>query len=124
MARGGYHKIETNVGSGLQPWVQGVGFSAMRLCSKAASRSPSLLGGSWVVISRVIGSITTVITHIRGLLTPLITTLEPPSSYDDSTCSASARRGSECYGLCTAPQTQQTHVATPLWVSCCALPKC
>ena len=34
-----------------------------------------LLGGSWVVISRV----TILITHIRGLITPLITTHEPPS---------------------------------------------
>ena len=35
-----------------------------------------LLGGSWVVISRVT---TIAITHIRGLLTPRITTHEPPS---------------------------------------------
>ena len=38
-----------------------------------------LLGGSWVVLSRVISRVTIVITHIRGLITPLITTLEPPS---------------------------------------------
>ena len=37
-----------------------------------------LLGGSWVVISRVISRIAIVITYIRGLMTPLITTLEPP----------------------------------------------
>ena len=37
---------------------------------------PSLLGGSWVVISRV----TILITHIRGLIAPLITTHEPPSN--------------------------------------------
>ena len=44
--------------------------------------SESLLGGSWVVISRVISRVTILITHIRGLiiiLTPLITTPEPPS---------------------------------------------
>ena len=35
----------------------------------------SIRGGSWVVISRV----TILITHIRGLITPLITTCEPPS---------------------------------------------
>ena len=35
----------------------------------------SLLAGSWVVINRV----TILITHIRGLITPLITTPEPPS---------------------------------------------
>ena len=40
----------------------------------------SLLGGSWVVISRVISRISIVITHIRGLMTPLITNREPPSS--------------------------------------------
>ena len=33
--------------------------------------------GSWVVISRVIGKITIVITYVRGLITPLITTHEP-----------------------------------------------
>ena len=39
-----------------------------------------LLGGSWVVISEVISRVTIVITQIRGLITPLITTHEPPSS--------------------------------------------
>ena len=39
----------------------------------------SLLGGSWVVISRGISRVTILITHIKGLLTPLITTHEPPS---------------------------------------------
>ena len=34
-----------------------------------------LLGGSWVVI---IGVISRVTIHIRGLITPLITTHEPP----------------------------------------------
>ena len=38
-----------------------------------------VLGGSWVVISGVISRATIVITHIRGLITPLITTHEPPS---------------------------------------------
>ena len=38
-----------------------------------------ILGGSWVVISRVIGRITRVITHIRGLITQLRTAHEPPS---------------------------------------------
>ena len=37
-----------------------------------------LLGGSWVVISRVISRVTIPITHIRGLITPLKTTHEPP----------------------------------------------
>ena len=39
-----------------------------------------ILGGSWGVISGVIGKVTIVITHVRGLITPLITTHEPPSS--------------------------------------------
>ena len=40
----------------------------------------SLLGGSWVVISGVISKVTIVIIHIRGLITPLVTTHEPPST--------------------------------------------
>ena len=43
-------------------------------------RLGSLLGGSWVVISRVISRATILITHIRGLITLLITTPEPPSN--------------------------------------------
>ena len=39
-----------------------------------------LLGGSWVVISGLISRVTVVITHIKGLITPLITTHEPPST--------------------------------------------
>ena len=39
----------------------------------------TLVGGSWVVISGVISRITLVITRIRGLITPLTTTHEPPS---------------------------------------------
>ena len=38
-----------------------------------------MLGGSWVVISRVISRVTMVATYIRGLITPLVTTHEPPS---------------------------------------------
>ena len=38
-----------------------------------------LLGGSWVVIRRVISKVTILITHTRGLITLLITTPEPPS---------------------------------------------
>ena len=37
------------------------------------------LGGSWVVITGLRSRVTTVITHIRGLITPLVTTHEPPS---------------------------------------------
>ena len=42
--------------------------------------SGAVLGGSWVVISGVISRVTIVITHIGGLITPLITTHEPPST--------------------------------------------
>ena len=38
-----------------------------------------ILGGSWVVISGVMSRVTIVITHVRGLITQLITTHEPPS---------------------------------------------
>ena len=41
--------------------------------------SGALLGGSWVVISGVISRVTTIITHVRGLITLLIATHEPPS---------------------------------------------
>ena len=37
------------------------------------------LGGSRVVVSGVISRVTILITHIRGLITLLITTHEPPS---------------------------------------------
>ena len=38
-----------------------------------------LLGGSWVVISGVISRVNVAISPIRGLITLLITTHEPPS---------------------------------------------
>ena len=38
-----------------------------------------ILGGSWVVISSVISRVTILISHIRGLITPLITSHEPLS---------------------------------------------
>ena len=37
----------------------------------------ALLGGSWVIINGVISRVTI---HIRGLITPLISTNEPPST--------------------------------------------
>ena len=39
-----------------------------------------LLGGSWVVISGVISFLTWVISIVTLLITPLITTHEPPSN--------------------------------------------
>ena len=38
-----------------------------------------VLGGSWVDISKVLGRVTILITHIRGLITPPIAIHEPPS---------------------------------------------
>ena len=35
---------------------------------------------AWVLISGVISRVTIVITHIRGLIPPLLTAHEPPSS--------------------------------------------
>ena len=40
----------------------------------------NILGGSWLAISRVVSRVTIVITYIRRLTTPLITTHEPPST--------------------------------------------
>ena len=42
-----------------------------------------LLGGSWVVISGLISRVSIVITHTRGLITPLIATHEPPSRLEE-----------------------------------------
>ena len=42
--------------------------------------STSLLGGSWVVISGDISRVTKAMTPIRGLITLLIATHEPPSN--------------------------------------------
>ena len=39
-----------------------------------------LLGDSWVVISGFISKVSIIITNIRGPITPLITTHEPPSN--------------------------------------------
>ena len=60
--------------------------SSMVISAVSSGRSLSwehytLLGGSCVVISRVISRVVTIlITHIRGLITPLIITHEPPTS--------------------------------------------
>ena len=46
------------------------------------SGGSGVLGGSWVFISGVVSGVTILLTHIRGLITPLITTHEPPSRFD------------------------------------------
>ena len=56
-----------------------------------------VLGGSWVVISGVISRVTIIMTHIRGLITPLITTHEPPSR-DWQVREEGARRSKETTG--------------------------
>ena len=61
-----------------------------------------MLGGSWVVISRVISRITIRITHIGGLITPLITTHEPPSGYTayaSDVCQLREVLGLEAFGI-------------------------
>ena len=44
-----------------------------------------MLGGSWVVKSRVISRVTIVITYVRGLRTLLLTAHEPPSVSSSAT---------------------------------------
>ena len=74
------HVSYTSRYRGLNVWLE-----CMRLqlasVPVATCNSPWLLWGSWVVISRVISRVTILITHIRGLVTPLITTHEPPSTF-------------------------------------------
>ena len=48
--------------------------------TKGTYKTRPLIGGSWLVIRGVISKVTIVITHIRGLITLLITTHEPPST--------------------------------------------
>ena len=57
-------------------------------------RPSTLLGGSWVVISRVVSRVTILITHTRGLTTPLITNPEPSSRSPKVCLSAFWRLGS------------------------------
>ena len=46
--------------------------------SKTSPEGVIILGGSWGGISTVLYRVTILITHIKGLMTPLITTHEPP----------------------------------------------
>ena len=72
---------------------------AIGLCRKRNIRSSCILtwvftalpGGSWVALSDVISSVTIiVITHIRGLITLLITAHEPPSICENNPSRLSA----------------------------------
>ena len=56
----------------------------------------ALLGGSWVVLSGVIIKVTILITHMKGLITLLITTHEPPSKFLQWWCRC---RGSKMYDI-------------------------
>ena len=58
--------------------------------SASGSGFMDLLGGSWVVISMTICPLIWVITIVTLLITPLITTHEPPSTVWDSGFRASA----------------------------------
>ena len=49
-------------------------------CQDLSFLSKRLLGGSWVVISGVMSRVTIAITYIRGIISSLITTQEPPST--------------------------------------------
>ena len=40
-----------------------------------------LFGGSWVAINGVLSRVAILVSDIRGLLTPLVTTHEPPSRF-------------------------------------------
>ena len=78
----------------------------------------ALLGGSWVVISGLISPLIWVISIVTLLITPLITTHEPPStlanngklvSNKDPRSIAEASRVAESHGfglspLCSAPK--------------------
>ena len=67
--------------------------------------APPALGGPWVVISGVLSRVTIMIANIRGLLTLLVTTHEPPSTRRDTIdpmmfCAATPRRlAAEDFGL-------------------------
>ena len=65
----------------------------------------TLLGGSWVVISRVISRITLLIIHIRRLITLLITTDEPPSRAGNGTASCSKNNSKNRTVIATANAT-------------------
>ena len=73
----------------IMTWRLGLGvcsYSRSRGLSKFLGRASrflvsetTALAGSWVVVSGVISKVTRIMTQIRGLITPLITTHEPPS---------------------------------------------
>ena len=56
---------------------------------RASPADDLLLGGPWVVISGVTSRVTILITHVRGLITLLVTTHEPPSRVCRTACVSS-----------------------------------
>ena len=81
----------------------------------AGAQFRPLLGGSWLVISRVISRITRVITHNRGLITPLIPTPEPPSTSRDGTLTLNPK-------ATPSPTPMHPIFRTPLESECHPLP--
>ena len=81
----------------------------------------TLLEGSWVVIisrvirglgfrvviSRVISRVTILITHIRGLITPPITTPEPPSKPAHELHNFTCTKRSLLFGFNKGPQKEK-----------------
>ena len=63
-----------------------------RAMNSESDFAAGLLGGSWAVINGVTTRVTMLITHIRGLITLLITTHEPPSTVMHSNVGASIIR--------------------------------
>ena len=80
MFRGVIRRMHSSMDLGFTSWNHQTHTVAMGVPTPCLSAAMSTLGGSWVVISRVISKATIIITHNRGLITPLITTHEPPSS--------------------------------------------
>ena len=73
--------------------------------SKAGSSIRGLLEGSWVVIiSGVASRVTIVITRIRGLLTPPITTHEPSSRVQGVCALLNPRSPQKPCALASKPQ--------------------
>ena len=72
-----------------------------------------VLGGPWVVISGDISRVTIIITHIRGLITPLITTHEPSSRGTLHLQLSGALQGQPSEGRGSQPEDPNPTAANP-----------
>ena len=72
--------------------------------------SNQLLGGPWEVISRVISRITMIRTYIRGLITPLITTHEPPSMQEIRKTKLLSKDSYFKRSMCTLSRLRGSHI--------------